>query len=255
MVLGISVFAILACPIHAFAQDGSGSNPLQDPNAVSAVNTALISMGGATAYSSIQDATVTGQTNAPDSLPTGQITWQTIGVSIRSATTSQSATTVYAVQSGSGSVEDASGSVAPMDARQALTIFPYHLPGVVLLYLLNASDRSLSVIQDTGTTPNIVHVRSLKQMSDPTLTPVTQQDWYIDMSTGLPSRVDYYLPNVADPTQDGTATILFTSWQKTPTVLMPQTLQIQNNGSPLNSVTLSAGQFNQGLSATIFQLP
>jgi hypothetical protein len=92
-------------------------------------------------------------------------------------------------------------------------------------------------------------------MSDPTLTPVTQQDWYVDMNTGLPTRVDYYLPNITNSALDGTATILFTSWQKTPTILVPQTIQMLTNGTQVSTVTLGIPQFNQGLSATIFQLP
>jgi hypothetical protein len=113
----------------------------------------------------------------------------------------------------------------------------------------------LSVIQDAGAAANIVHVRFLQQMSDPTLTPLTQQDWYIDTNLGLPNRVDYYLPNVTNPAQDGTATILFTSWQKTTTVLIPQTFQMLNNGTQAGTLGLGVPQFNQGLSPSIFQLP
>lgn len=142
-----------------------------------------------------------------------------------------------------------------MDARLALTLFPFDIPGAVLNYLLNAPNDTLTVVQDSGANPNIVHVRSLIQMSDPTLTPVTQQDWYIDMTTGLPSRVDYYLPNATNPALDGTATILFNSWQKTPTVLVPQTYQLLNNGTAVDSVALGVPVFNQGLTASIFQLP
>lgn len=253
-ILSLSLTIGLCAP----AQSGSGATQLQDPIAVAAVNLAITSLGGTASFGSIQDATVTAQTttpSSPNSAPTGQITWMTIGMSIRSATTSQSGNSTFTVQNGKGSVEDASGSVSPMDSRLALTLFPFHLPGAVLLNLLNAANDSLSVVQDTSSTPNIVHVRSLIQMSDPTLTPVTQQDWYIDTNTGLPTRVDYYLPNTTNPSLDGTATILFTSWQKTPSILMPQTMQTQTNGTAANTITVGTPQFNQGLTASIFQLP
>jgi hypothetical protein len=248
----------LAIGLCASAQSGSGTAPPQDPVAVSAVKLAITSMGGTASFGSIQDVTVTAQTTTPsssNSASTGQITWMTIGMSIRCATTAQPGSSIFTVQNGAGSVEDASGNVSPMDSRLALTLYPYHLPGAVLLNLLNAANESLSVVQDTGSTPNIVHVRSLIQMSDPTLTPVTQQDWYIDTSTGLPSRVDYYLPNSTNPSQDGTTTILFTSWQKTPTIMMPQTMQTQTNGTAVSSITIGTPQFNQGLTTSIFQLP
>jgi len=254
--IAIFVSALVVCCAFASAQSSAGAGSLQDPNAVSAVNLALTSMGGTSSFTSIQDTTVTGQASAgspPNSV--GQITWMTIGMSIRCATVPPTGNSIYTDQNGAGYVEDASGNVAPMDSRLALTLFPFHLPGAVLLNLLNAANETLSVVADTGSTPNIVHVRSLVQMSDPTLTPVTQQDWYVDMNTGLPTRVDYYLPNITNSALDGTATILFTSWQKTPTILVPQTIQMLTNGTQVSTVTLGIPQFNQGLSATIFQLP
>ena len=256
--LAVMFLAGMACAPRASAQSSSGTPASQDPNAVSAVNMAITSMGGSTAFNSIQDATVTGQvsaTNATPSAPATQIMWQTIGMSIRCSTTSQSGTSLYTVQNSAGYVEDSSGNVSPMDSRLALTLYPFHLPGAVLNFLLNAPNESLSVIQDAGASANIVHVRFLQQMSDPTLTPLTQQDWYIDTNLGLPNRVDYYLPNVTNPAQDGTATILFTSWQKSPTILMPQVMNTLQNGTSTSSITVGAPQFNQGLTASIFTLP
>ena len=215
-------------------------------------------MGGTYLFGSIKDATVTAQAHAPNSMnsaSTGQITWMTIGTSIRSVTTSKSGNSAYTDQNGAGVVQDASGNVSPMDSRLALTLFPYHLPGVVLFNLLNASNESLSVVQDTSASPNIVHVRFLQQLTDSALIPLTQQDWYIDMRTGLPSRVNFYLPDVTNPSLDGTATILYTSWQKTSTILIPETLQTLNNGTATSAITIGETQFNRGLSASIFQLP
>lgn len=248
----------LTIGLYSSAQSSSVTAPLRDPAAVSAVNMAITSMGGTYSFSSIKDARVTAQAYTPNSINTassGQITWMTIGTSIRSVTTAQSGNSAYADQNGAGLVEDASGNVSPMDSRMALTLFPYHLPGVVLFNLLNASNESLSVVQDAGASTTIVHVRFLQQLSNSSLIPLTQQDWYIDMTTGLPSRVDYYLPNTTSPSLDGTATVLFTSWQKTPTILMPQTLQTLNNGTAQSTITVGVPQFNQGLSASIFLLP
>jgi len=43
--------------------------------------------------------------------------------------------------------------------------------------------------------------------------------------------------------------------KKTPTILLPQTLQILSNGTAVNTINLGAPKFNQGLSASILQLP
>jgi hypothetical protein len=252
------VWLYLTCGTCASAQSAPAAASLQDPVALAAVKMAITSMGGTTSFGSIQDATVTAQTTTPsipNPVPPGKITWMTIGMSIRCVTTSQSGNSAYTDQNGAGLVEDASGNVSPMDSRLALTLFPYHLPGMVLLNLLNASNESLSVVEDAGASPNIVHVRFLRQMTNSALTSLTQQDWFFDTNTGLPSRVNYYLPNITNPSLDGTATVIFTSWQKTPSILMPQTLQTQSNGTAVSTITLGAPQFNQGLSASILQLP
>lgn len=82
--------------------------------AIASLQTALNSMGGAPAFSAIQDATVSGQTLDGNDQPTSpQITWESIGIAIRSAVTSQTGTSSYTAQKGIGYIENPSGSELP----------------------------------------------------------------------------------------------------------------------------------------------
>jgi hypothetical protein len=243
--LSSCVFALWICGLAPLLQ----AQATKDPAAVSAINTALTSMGGQPAFAAIQDAVITAQAQDADGQPTSpQFTWKSIGVSLRTETTSPDGNTITTAQGGAGYLEDSSGAVSSMDQRLANSIFPHHLPGVILLYLLNAPDRSLSVISDTGATQNLVHVQSVQILSDQTTVSETQQDWYIDMNTGLPTRVDYVIPGQSG--SDATGTVQFTSWQKTATVLIPQVLQ-----DVQGTILVGTPAFNQGLSTAILTLP
>jgi hypothetical protein len=243
----------LAAP--CFAQ--TTPSVVKDPAAIAAIQLALKSMGGQPTITAVNDATFIGQYqgSAGSASDSGQVTWKSIGVSVRCDTSSAAGSSTFTVQNGSGLVENTAGNVTPMDSRLALTLYPFHLPSVVLLYLLNDPNHSLAVIQDTGSTPNIVHIQAQTQMSNPALTPFTRQDWYIDTSLGLPTRVTYYLPNTTNPALDGTASVVFSSWQPTSSSYSPRDIQILNNGTQVSSVRFGVPQFNLGLQSAIFQLP
>jgi hypothetical protein len=176
-------------------------------------------------------------------------------MSLRTETTIKGATSISTVQNWQGLQEDASGVVTPMDSGLALTAFPFHLPGAVLLYLLNASDRSLQLISDTETDSHLIHIQSESQAVDPTLTALTLQNWYFDSRTGLPSRVDYASPDPANPNRSGIASVVFLSWRKTPSTLVPQSIQLLQNGALVATVNVEPPQYNQGLTKAIFNLP
>jgi hypothetical protein len=211
-------------------------------------------MGGQAAFSAIQDAVVSAQTIDGSGQPTlPEMTWKTIGIAIRSEVTSQGGTAIATAQNGTGYVEDSSGLVSAMDSRMANSMFPSHLPGVMLLNLLNATDRTLAIVSDGISGQSVLHIQSVRLASDKTPISETQQDWYVDTATGLPIRVDYAIP--ASSGQDGAGTIQFVNWQKTSTVLVPQTIQMSQNGGSPSTVLLGVPSFNQGLTSSIFQLP
>jgi hypothetical protein len=235
------LFASFAIPSSLHAQ------AVKDPAAISAINTALMSMGGQPAFAAIQDAVVTAQIRGADGQPT-TFTWKSIGMSLRAEVAAPTGLTISTAQGGTGYLEDVSGAVTSMDGRLANSTFPHHLPGVALLFLLNAPDRNISVISDNPDNPNLVHVRSVQVLSDQSTVTETQQDWYIDLTTGLPVRMDYVIP--AQSGEDTSGTVTFTSWQRSATVLVPQVLQ-----DVQGTITVGVPQFNQGLSTAIFTLP
>jgi hypothetical protein len=225
----------------------------KDPAAISAVENALTAMGGDPAFSAIQDVTVSAQAqdaNGQAALP--DMTWKSMGMSIRTEVTTEAGTSITTAENGAGFVEDVSGTVLASDTRLANSAFPHHLPGIVLHSLLSAPDRSLAIVSDTND-ESIVHIRSVRVLSDQTVVPETQEDWYVDLNTGLPSRVDFVIP--ATSGSDVTGSVNFVSWQKTSTVLIPQTIQDVQNDAIQDTFVLGAPAFNQGLTDANFQLP
>jgi hypothetical protein len=241
----------LACVASA----QSPSAVKRDQAAVQVLAQALNEMGGQSAFSSIQDVIVQGQMQSPTSSNTPeQITWKNRGMSMRYEYSAQDGKSVAIFDHGKGHRRDSSGNISEMDHRTSLTLFPTHLPGVALLSLLDSPDRSLSVIPTTDSESNMVHVRSEKQMAKPGFSRITRQDWYFDQTTGLPIRVDYYLPDLKNQRFDGTATVLYTGWQTASSIQIPRTMQILYDGVLQSTVTVGAPSFNQGLSASDFQL-
>jgi hypothetical protein len=195
---------------------------------------------------------VSGQTVDGNGQPISpQTTWESIGIAIRSAVTSQSGTSIYTAQNGVGYIESPSGTVSAMDSRTANSMFPLDMPGMMLLYILNATNYTLAIVSDSGN--SVIHFQSVELSSNQTPISETQQDWYVDTGTGLPTQVVYVIPSTSGPDQTGT--IQFTSWQKTSTILAPQTIQMSQNGGSPSTMILAMPLFNQGLSTSIFQMP
>jgi len=252
------VAVCIACQIFgafASAQNSVQQAPTKDPQAVAALNATLAAMGGQAAFGAIQDVTVSGQSQSSDqSAPADQFVWKSIGMSVRHEYSMPDGTHTSSVSQGKGQSKDPSGKISTIDSRASLTIFPYHMPGSVLLSLLNSADRSLSLVSDPTDDGNLIHLRSVQQLPQPLLGPITRQDWYIDPASGLPVRVSFYLPDLKSQRLDGTATIVFTNWQTAASIQVPQSMQLFYDGVLQDTITLGSPTFNQGLSASVFRL-
>jgi hypothetical protein len=237
------------------AQDSAQQAVKKDSLAASVVDTALTAMGGRSAIASIQDVTITGQSQSSDpNKPDDRLVWKSKGMSIRYENTTQDGHSIVVVHRRNGSRQDSSGKVNAMAHRVSITLFPSHLPGTVLLSLLNSPDCSLSVVDDPNSESNTTHIRSEKQMAQKGFTRLTRQDWYFDRSTGLPVRVEFYLPDMKNQQLDGTATVVYTEWQTVSSILIPRSLQLLYDGNLQSTVTLETPTFNQGIPASAFQL-
>ena len=215
----LTVGLLFMCNESASGQTAVQAVATKDPQAVAALNLALTALGGPTAFAAIQDSTVSGQSQPSDpSLPTDQFIWKSVGMAIRQEYAMSDGTHISAVIQGKGQSKDPSGQIAPIDGRASLTIFPYHLPGVVLLSLLNSANATLSLISDPTNDGNLIHVRSIRLLSHPLLSPLTRQDWLFDPVSGLPVRVSFCLPDLKSQRLDGTATVTFTGWQSASSV-------------------------------------
>jgi hypothetical protein len=102
--------------------------------------------------------------------------------------------------------------------------------------------------------PQYIHVSAMQQLQDSTKSYLTQQEWEFDPATGLPVRVTFCLPDIRNQLHDGQATIAYTAWQNTSGAVFSQTLQLFTDGNLQSTITLQTPVFDQGLTASDFQL-
>lgn len=255
--LSLVVGGVLVCGVWSSAQTSAQQTSVaaKDSQAVATISMALTAMGGESAFAAIQDTTVSGEAAPSDpSASPSQFIWKNMGISIRHEYAMPDGTHISTVNHGKGRRQEPSGKVTPIDIRAGLTIFPYHMPGTVLLSLLNAADRSLAVITDPSDDGALLHIQSIQSLSKPLLNPVTRQDWYFDPTTSLPVRVSFYLPDLRNQRLDGTATIVFSSWQTISGIQVPKSMQLLFDGSLQETFSLGTPVFNQGLQASTFQI-
>jgi len=248
-------YAVLLLFIAITACQTGLSQSSQDPQAVAALNAALTAMGGQAALSAIQDATVSGQSQPSDPAASADsFVWKSTGMSIRHEYTMTDGVHVSVVDQGQGSRMEPSGQITTIDPRASLTILPYHLPGIMIVSLLGAANVSLTLINDPVNDGSLIHVSAMQQLSQPSLSLVTRQDWLFDPVSGLPIRVSIYLPDNHNQRFDGTASIVFTQWQTVSSVQVPQSMQLFFEDELQSIIRLNTPTFNQGLPASTFQL-
>lgn len=250
--VALAIFAT----VIALAQsppNGARTEP-RDPKALSIVNSALTSLGGAAALGSIQDMTV-------------QATCQYHGASSGATTTSGTTTLITkgkefrydnqtgdesnSTRSGHGKPVVISGSeVTPITQFTAAASLPYHAPELLLYRELNDHQIGLlyrGIEQLQQGPANVVQVTPMIGGA-----PLSQnsQLWYFDASSNLPVMIRYRVPSESSPAIVSTWTITLGPYTTLGDVVVPSqftnsddaesaTCQITStvaNSSPADSV-------------------
>lgn len=186
--------------------------------------------------------------------PPDQFVWKTMGMAIRHEYSMADGLYVSIVNQGQGQSKDPSGSITPLNARSSMTILPYHMPGILLLFLLTSQNISLTIVNQPSSDPQFIHVSAVQQLQDSTKNYLTAQEWEFDPATSLPVKVTFYLPDVQNQVHDDNASVAYTSWQRTSDALFPQTLQLFTDADLQSQCTLQTPVLNQGLNPSDFQL-
>jgi hypothetical protein len=236
----------------AVAQDP----PRRDPEAIAVIEKAVASMGGTAAAASVTDTIVTG-TIAPASgsaVKGGGFTWKTSGSNFRYEV--QSGTSSLVLVSGQdGAAVTRNGTSSALSPHMAQASPPLHLPGLILARVLDSKDYTVILVGKDEV--NGVAATKIRISLDTDLISslVTPQDWYFDMATGLPLRVENRLPDQRHPENYATAAEEFSDFRIVSGLLAPFRIKTYEEGKFLAEAAIAAVVFNSGVALTEFRNP
>lgn len=226
--------------------------PVQDPQAIAAIQSAIAATGGIIAISAIQSSVAQGTSvvSPDDGSGTRTLTWSHSGQDFRYENDGTSGSHVFV--SNSGNPCDIEGNiVVPSAAHVARANLPFHIPGLVLFNELNNPNYTLTYVGATSLNgTSAVHIQTADN-SDSVGQLVTPQDWYFDATTGLPLSVQYRIPSAGNAQNWQPGSISFANFQTVNGVLVPFQLTIQE-GPPAPPIvaTISSVAFNAAIAST-----
>lgn len=255
LVTVLIVLVSLSFPLPTAAQQA----PQRDPQAVAAIEQAVVTMGGHTAVNNLRDAVATGSIEPGTNswLKRSAIVWKDGFTGDRPEFRKEISSDGYTqiIVSGHGHPArvrpGASGAVGPW---VAISNPPFHLPAVMLAQQVNNPLYSLRLIGFASVDGRAtIHVQTVLA-GDGITTLVSPQDWYFDAATGLPLRVEHRLPDVVDPNKYITAATGFSDFRAVGGLLVPFQITLYQRETQAGVVRLASVQFNVGLSPSEFDL-
>jgi hypothetical protein len=220
------------------------------------LQSAIAAMGGPSAISAIQDATVQGtlQNATGAAGQTIGFIWRTAGSEFRQEIQTNGATTRIYV-SGHGSPRDLRrGTWVSLPYHESRAVLPYQLPAVVLLSELNSPNYTISYVGPVTINGNsVIQVHTCDE-SDFISHLVLPQEWYFDPASGLPVQVDFKIPSDTAANDPRSGSIQFSNFKIVNGIAVPFQLSLQE-GSGSATAIVSSVQFNSSIPASDFDPP
>lgn len=243
--------------------------PQRDPQAILVLERALTALGGSAGTATIQDAVTRGhiQPSPGSATQAGSFVWKNSWVG---GTHEFSAETQSDGDGERTLVVSGHGHPAAID-RGTLVTLPgasalepaAHLPSRVLLAELNDPQYSFggptqAVVRGKG--PAIrVHV---ELNGDTETRRAGSQDWFFDLSTWLPLRLEYNVPLAPDPSLTRTVptqylreAIDYSNFKDVGAAVLPFTLTTYEQDKQVAIITLESVTFNNDLTPSEFDVP
>jgi|HubBroStandDraft_5_1064220.scaffolds.fasta_scaffold117802_2 hypothetical protein len=224
----------------------------RDPQATAIVQAALATMGGSALLSTIHSSIVSGSTASSSAAQTEQSTfvWTYAGGEFRNENDATNG--AHVLVSNAGAPEDFhAGMWSSVPSVVVRTNLPFHIPALVLFSDTASTEYSFAYLGAATVNGNsVVHIRAV-DTSDIAGQLFTAQDWFFNVSTGLPVRVQFLVPISPQPKDSVAETIDFANFQLVNGILVP--LQLDVTVGPLSfTSTVSSVTFNTSLSPNLF---
>jgi hypothetical protein len=253
------LLSALVAPTFGQQPTASIAPPVRrDPQAVSAIQTALQSLGGSTAWTQVQDAVERGSCtdNSTQVATSSQFTWTVRGYDFRYESSGSGGAQNLLV-SGHGKPTRSDGTTTkPLSLRTATLMLPYQLPGMVLAQAFDDATYSLRYAgsgtwnQAPAIEIEVMHTLYGRDLQE------TEQTWYLTPQTMQPVAVTFLLSGEQDADHYAQLTYGYSQYQSTGGLSVPQTIATATVGTGLQQqCMIQAVQFNTGPASSSFDLP
>ncbi len=238
--------------VSLFSQN---KTPVRDDHALKIVQTAINNMGAASSASGVQDCVLTGISVA-DSNPDlrKDFTWTIAGDEFRFEVKSAKGTGLFV--SGHGSPGRMSnGTFSRINYHVARANVPYYLPGLLLARELanpNFTVKYVGAVTTEGRRAAHIH---LGDGSDKIAALVTPQEWYFDLNSGLPLRVEFHIPTNENAEDLFNGAYEFSDFRSVSGMLVPFQISFSQEHQPLRVISFNSVAFNVGVSPSVFDVP
>ena len=224
----------------------------RDSQALAVIQKAINSLGGAATISQVKDWKVIAQrqTSAASPSPSGKIIWEAAGAECKSDFPSPNGRSI--LTTGHGNPIRAVGGVAePVAPYVVHAMFVPSLVGALLLTEFQDQNRSFELAPQNAQNSafTIIKTYSVVNQSDRV---ATEQTWYFDTGTGLPTRIEYRFPNSKNPTQFGTTSVDLSNFKSIGNVLYPFQIVMSQLGLKMADVTVQSITVNTNIPASEF---
>jgi len=252
----VLVSLLLLCSVSSLKLSAQNANSVQkDAAAVNTLQVAIQALGGNTAVLGINDSVITGTLTPTKGsrMQPATFVWKTSGQEFRYEMQFQSSTRVFASGHGRPAVSKKTG-VKPLFYHMVYGALPFHAPALVLLSNIADPETALA---NAGTGVALGKAAAKVQVNtgtDKATSSITQQLWYIDAGSGLPSRVEYRTPQDTNMASWVDVAMEFGDFRQVSGVLVPFAITTYEDGIAVSVLSVSSVQFNVGVAPSEFDL-
>jgi outer membrane lipoprotein-sorting protein len=226
--------------------------PVRDSHALKIVQIAINNMGAENGASTIQDCVVTGISESDFSSDLRkEFTWTMAGDEFRFEVNGAKGKDLFV--SGHGTPTNSHNEkVSRINYHMARANLPYYLPGLLLSRELANPSFSVKYVGASSVGGYRVVQVHLSDGSDKIASLVTPQDWYFDLNSGMPLRVEFRIPSNDNAADFAVGTFDFSDFRMERGMLMPFQISFSQEELPVRLIIFSSVTFNVGVSPSIF---
>jgi hypothetical protein len=179
--------------------------------------------------------------------------WTTKGGQFRYENTDGSTTSVLLSNNGAPRRRFGKARSEQLGAHIGMAMAPLHLPFYLISNrLANADfafeDRGTQTLKDTS----VRVIRCYDDRNDLTRT-VTQQDWYLDASSGMPVQVEYRSPDARDPRYYSIERVEFTKYSLSNGITVPVAWSNYSDGELVSTMQLNSIDITTNAASSLFE--